>query len=44
MWGDWDCDGDISTRDNQALLREVWAERTVADEPCTDLGDPEDVS
>jgi hypothetical protein len=39
LWGDWDCDGEISTRDNQALLRNVLQQAALSQtEPCPDLG------
>jgi hypothetical protein len=39
QWGDWDCDGEISTRDNQALLRKVLSQAALSQtEPCTDIG------
>jgi hypothetical protein len=39
MWGDWDCDGEITTRDNQALLRNVLSQNALSQtEPCTDIG------
>jgi CSLREA domain-containing protein len=38
--GDLDCDGEISTRDNQALLRHVLRQNPLAQtEPCPDLSD-----
>ena len=39
IWGDWDCDGEITTRDNQALLRKVLSQPALSQtEPCPDLG------
>ncbi len=39
LWGDTDCDGEISTRDNQALLRKVLSQAALSQtEPCTDPG------
>jgi hypothetical protein len=39
LWGDWDCDGEITTRDNQALLRFVLAQNPLSQtEPCPDIG------
>ncbi len=38
-WGDMDCDGEISTRDNQALLRNVLSQAALSQtEPCPDIG------
>ncbi len=38
-WGDMDCDGGISTRDNQALLRNVLTQAALSQtEPCPDIG------
>jgi hypothetical protein len=40
LWGDSDCDGEISSRDNQALLRKVLSQNALSQtEPCPDLGD-----
>jgi hypothetical protein len=39
LFGDLDCDGEISTRDNQALLRSVLSQAALSQtEPCPDLG------
>ena len=39
IWGDSDCDGEITTRDNQALLRTVLQQPALTQtEPCPDLG------
>ncbi len=39
-WGDGDCDDEISTRDNQALLRKVLSQAALSQtEPCPDFGD-----
>ena len=38
-WGDLDCDGEISSRDNQALLRNVLTQAALSQtEPCPDIG------
>jgi hypothetical protein len=38
LWGDWDCDGSITTRDNQALLRKVLQQNPLGQtEPCPDI-------
>ena len=40
-WGDWDCDGDVTSRDNQALLRNILAQNPLSQaEGCPALGDP----
>lgn len=39
VWGDADCSGQITTRDNQALLRNVLSQAPLSQtEPCPDLG------
>lgn len=39
IWGDTDCDGAVTTRDNQALLRRVLGQTELSQtEPCPDLG------
>jgi hypothetical protein len=39
LWGDTDCDGQISTRDNQALLRKVLQQSPLSHtDPCPGLG------
>jgi CSLREA domain-containing protein len=39
IWGDVDCDGDITTRDNQAELRFVLEQNALSQtEPCPDIG------
>jgi uncharacterized delta-60 repeat protein len=39
LWGDVDCDGDITTRDNQAELRFVLQQNPLGQtEPCPDMG------
>jgi hypothetical protein len=39
LWGDVDCDGDITTRDNQAELRFVLQQNALSQtEPCPDIG------
>jgi len=39
LWGDADCDGDVSTRDNQVLLRSVLQQPPLPQtEPCPDVG------
>lgn len=43
LWGDSDCSGAISARDNQALLRHVLSQPPLSQtEPCPDLGDSVD--
>jgi hypothetical protein len=38
LWGDWDCDGEISSRDNQALLRQVLEQAPLSQtEPCPEF-------
>ncbi len=38
-WGDSDCDGTVTSRDNQALLRKVLQQNQLSQtEPCPDLG------
>jgi hypothetical protein len=40
IWGDWDCDGEITTRDNQALLRNVLDQVPLSqEEGCPEIGD-----
>ena len=40
-WGDLDCDGEITSRDNQALLRNVLQQNALSQtQPCSPLGDP----
>jgi hypothetical protein len=40
VWGNGDCDEGISTRDNQALLRQVLQQTALSQtEPCPDLGE-----
>ncbi len=40
IWGDWDCDAEVSSRDNQALLRFVLDQPALSQtEPCPDIGD-----
>jgi hypothetical protein len=44
IWGDNDCDGEVTTRDNQGLLREILQQNPLTQtEPCPDLGDDVDV-
>ena len=39
-WSDADCDGELSSRDNQALLRNVLSQAALSQtEPCPDIGD-----
>jgi Tol biopolymer transport system component len=39
LWGDNDCNGSISSRDNQALLRNVLSQTALSQtEPCPDIG------
>jgi alpha-tubulin suppressor-like RCC1 family protein len=39
VWGDVDCDGETSTRDNQALLRKVLQQNPLSQtEPCPEVG------
>ncbi len=39
LWGDIDCDGEITTRDNQGLLRKVLSQQALSQtEPCPDIG------
>jgi hypothetical protein len=41
LWGDLDCDGETSARDNQALLRRVLGNAPLSQmEPCANVGDP----
>ena len=40
IWGDGDCDGEITSRDNQALLRNVLLQASLSQtEPCPDFGE-----
>jgi hypothetical protein len=40
IWGDADCDGEISSRDNQALLRDILEQTALSQtEPCPDIGE-----
>jgi hypothetical protein len=44
-WGDVDCDGGTSTRDNQGLLRRVLQQNPLSQtEPCPDLGTSQHVA
>jgi hypothetical protein len=39
VWGDLDCNGSISSRDNQALLRNVLSQGALSQtEPCPAIG------
>ncbi len=39
LWGDSDCDGEVSSRDNQALLRNVLSQAALSQtQPCPALG------
>jgi hypothetical protein len=41
MWGDWDCDGGVSSRDNQALSRYVLQQVPLSQtQPCPTIGSP----
>jgi hypothetical protein len=45
LWGDLDCDGGLTTRDNQALLRRILQQNPLSQtEPCPALGAVVDVS
>ncbi len=45
LFGDLDCDGEISSRDNQALLRNVLSQAALSQtEPCPDIGSSVSVS
>ncbi len=45
LWGDNDCDGEITSRDNQALSRKILAQAPLSQtQPCPGLGDVVTVS
>ncbi len=44
-WGDHDCDGDVSSRDNQSLQRHILSQAPLSQtEPCPDIGSVVEVS
>ena len=45
VWGDWDCDGTVGTRDSQAILRKVLEQNALSQtQPCPVIGDLVQVS